>query len=356
MIAEREVGDVSPDAKPARKNDVEWHEEPEPVPENPSQHTKNNKDNAVTDDQLEHDDEEAGNADASKSRLIPFLKRYWILHLCAAIGLAILANLSLWQFDRLDQKVALIERAEVRAKEAPVAAPGPATWAELSSDEIDYMPVEVSGQFIIGELFYFDTLSKPKGPLGGQGYFVYAPFITNDGWTVLVNRGFVPIDRKDFSTRLGSAPPRGQMTITGLARRAEVASMFSAEPNLSTNEWYVREPKAMAEAMGMLADQTAPYTIDLQETVSVAGDLPQAGETRMTFSNNHLQYAFTWAGLALTLVGVYFAFLIKAWFNQDKPVVKDDDEDEDDDYDAEEEKRKADRYKMISDAARRPRR
>lgn len=163
MIAEREVGDVSPDAKPARKNDVEWHEEPEPVPENPSQHTKKNKDNAVTDDQLEHDDEEAGNADASKSRLIPFLKRYWILHLCAAIGLAILANLSLWQFDRLDQKVALIERAEVRAKEAPVAAPGPGSWAELSSDEIDYMPVEVSGQFIIGELFYFDTLTKPKG-------------------------------------------------------------------------------------------------------------------------------------------------------------------------------------------------
>lgn len=67
---------------------------------------------------------------------------------------------------------------------------------------------------------------------------------------------------------------------------------------------------------GLPTDQAAPYTIDLQQTLSVAGNLPQAGETRMTFSNNHLQYAFTWAGLALTLVGVYLAFLIKAWRDQ----------------------------------------
>ncbi|KZL14050.1 SURF1 family protein [Pseudovibrio sp. Ad26] len=356
MIAEREIGDASSDSKPARKNDVAWHEEPEPVPEHTHRNTRKNKDNTVTDDQMEHDDTDAEKA-VAKPGLIAFLKRYWILHLCAAVGLAILANLSLWQFNRLDEKVALIARAEVRATEPAVAAPGPATWEDMSSDEIDYMPVELSGQFIIGELYYFDTLTKPKGPLGGQGYFVYAPFITNDGWNVLVNRGFVSIDRKEFSTRLGSAPPRGQITITGLARRAEVASMFSAEPNQRTNVWYVREPKAMAEAMGLLPDQTAPYTIDLQETVSVAGDLPQAGETRMTFSNNHLQYAFTWAGLALTLVGVYFAFLIKAWLDRGKVSSEneDDDDEDDDDFDAEEEKRKADRFRMISDAARRKR-
>ncbi len=305
----------------------------------------------MTDDQMERDVADGEEVTANPG-LIAFLKHYWVLHLCAAVGLAVLANLSLWQFNRLDEKLALIERAQVRTNEPAVAAPGPATWESLSIDEIDYMHVVLSGQFIIGELYYFDTLTRPKGPLGGQGYFVYAPFITDEGWSVLINRGFIPIDRKDFSTRLGSAPPRGHITITGLARRAEVASMFSAEANLKTNVWYVREPKAMAESLGLLPDQTAPYTIDLQKTVSIAGDLPQAGETRMTFSNNHLQYAFTWAGLALTLFGVYFAFLIKAWQNRGKASTKNG---MDDDFDAEEEKRKADRFRMISDASLRNR-
>lgn len=351
MIAERQIAEASLDTTPVHDHDVQWRSDSEPFPQNSHHNIRTDKDNAVTDDQTEQED--AGEATVAKSGLIAFLKRFWFLHLCAAVGLAILVNLSLWQFSRLDEKLALIERADVRANEPPAAAPGPATWEDLSSDEIDYMPVEVSGQFIMGELFYFDTLTQPRGQLGGQGYFVYSPFITDEGWSVLVNRGFIPIDRKDFSTRLGSATPRGQITITGLARRAEVASVFSAEANMETNEWYVREPVAMADALGLPTDQAAPYTIDLQQTLSVAGNLPQAGETRMTFSNNHLQYAFTWAGLALTLVGVYLAFLIKAWRDQGKVAsgIEGDEEDEED-YDAEEEKRKADRFKKISDAAR----
>ncbi|KZL18761.1 SURF1 family protein [Pseudovibrio axinellae] len=347
MIAEREVGDVSAEAMPAQQGDVDWHEKTEPVQHDTNDDTREKKDIAVTEDQFEQDELEV---ETAKPRVVEFLRHYWILHLCVAVSLAILVNLSLWQLTRLDQKLALIERAEVRAVEPPVAAPGPDTWANLTSDEIDYMPVEVSGQFILGELFYFDTLTKPKGQLGGQGYFIYSPFITEEGWTVLVNLGFVPLDRKEFSTRLGSAPPRGTVTITGLARRAEIPSTFSVAPNQDKDEWYVREPKVMAESMGLLPDQTAPYSIDLQETLNLAGELPQAGETRMTFSNNHLQYAFTWAGLAFTLIGVYLAFLIKAWLDQKKGSSSNTEDDFDDEDEPEE-----DRYDRLSKAAKRER-
>lgn len=262
-------------------------------------------------------------------RLVPFLRRYWILHLSVAAGLVFLLNLSLWQFGRLDQKLALIERAQVRVNEPAIAAPGPADWENLTSDEIDYLPIQAAGQFILGELFYFDTLTKPKGSIGGQGYFVYSPFITEDGWIILVNRGFIPRAKKQFSTRLGSAAPRGPITISGLARRAEIPSTFSASANAETGEWFVREPRPMAEALGLNPESVAPYTLDLQETLAVAGSLPQAGETRMSFTNNHLQYAYTWAGLALTLLGVYLAFLIKAWReNRLKPVAVEENEDE----------------------------
>ena len=38
---------------------------------------------------------------------------------------------------------------------------------------------------------------------------------------------------------------------------------------------------------------------------STAPPLPQGGETRLTFVNNHLSYAFTWFGLAAALAGVF---------------------------------------------------
>jgi surfeit locus 1 family protein len=42
----------------------------------------------------------------------------------------------------------------------------------------------------------------------------------------------------------------------------------------------------------------------------VAG-LPQGGETVVSFTNNHLHYLLTWYALALVLVGVYIACLLR---------------------------------------------
>ena len=38
------------------------------------------------------------------------------------------------------------------------------------------------------------------------------------------------------------------------------------------------------------------------------GGLPRGGVTRLDLPNRHLEYALTWYGLALTLIGVYGAF------------------------------------------------
>ena len=36
--------------------------------------------------------------------------------------------------------------------------------------------------------------------------------------------------------------------------------------------------------------------------------LPRGGVTRLDLPNRHLEYALTWYGLALTLIGVFVAF------------------------------------------------
>ena len=69
----------------------------------------------------------------------------------------------------------------------------------------------------------------------------------------------------------------------------------------------VKNIAGIAKAEGLT--RVAPFFIDAD--ASAPGGLPEGGETILTFPNNHLQYALTWFGLALGLVGVYIAFVLR---------------------------------------------
>lgn len=226
----------------------------------------------------------------------------------AALAFAILVGLGTWQLHRLEWKEGLIARVEARVDEAPVPAPGPATWADFDLSDWQYRPVRLEGRFGEGELHAWIALTRPRGPLGGPGYFVIAPFRTGEGWYVLVNRGFVPEAAKDPADRPGSAPPEGPVEVVGLVRESETPSFVTPEPDVAANVWFAREAAAMSEALGLPPGETAPYFVDAAAARTPPGGLPQAGETRLSFPNNHLQYALTWYGLAATCLVVFVLF------------------------------------------------
>ncbi|ORE92933.1 surfeit locus 1 family protein [Stappia sp. 22II-S9-Z10] len=263
-----------------------------------------------------------------------------LLALAIAGAFVILMGLGTWQLQRLAWKEALIAAAEERPSAAPVPAPGPATWG-MSAEETRavgaheagaqkagaatdaaatpvgpafpindwrYRRVTLTGTFGRDEAYFWITLGEPHGPLGGQGAMVLAPFTTADGWTVLVNRGFVPDAVKDPATRPRSAPPPGQVTIEGLVRRDDPPSFITPAPDLEGRVFYARDIHAIADALGVTGP-LAPYQVDLVAEETPPGGLPQAGESRMTFTNNHLGYAFTWYGLGAALLGVTGAAL-----------------------------------------------
>lgn len=170
-------------------------------------------------------------------------------------------------------------------------------------EAIEYLPVRFTGTFDHArEVHVFIALSEPRGPFGGQGYFVMTPLTLDDGHVVFVNRGFVPADRKDPSTRR-DGQVEGRVSIEGLIRPAEHPSWISPAPDLARNVWFVRDPAAMAEAVGLDPATVAPFTVDARAGQG-PGELPQGGETIVSFPNNHLGYALTWYGLAAALVGV----------------------------------------------------
>ena len=229
--------------------------------------------------------------------------RRLLLAVAIAGAFVVLIGLGTWQMQRLEWKEALIAAAEERPTAPAVAAPGPAAWADFSIDDWRYRRVSLTGTFAPAEAYFWISLSEPNGPLGGLGFMVLAPFQTTDGWSVLVNRGFVPDDRRDPASRPGSAPPEGVVTVEGLVRRDDPPSFVTPSPDLAERVFYARDIEAIAAALGT-AGPVAPYQVDLVAAETPAGGLPQAGESRMTFTNNHLGYAFTWYGIAAALLGV----------------------------------------------------
>lgn len=237
----------------------------------------------------------------------PFRKLVWpfIATVCA---LAILLKLGFWQVDRLAWKEALIAKVAADLQLDPVPAPGPDQWPSMDLEDADYRHVVTRGRFLEGAALYYIALSQAKGRYSGPGYFAYSPFETDNGWLVMVNRGFVPQDTPAQVRSAALTPPTGTMRIEGVLRRSEKPNWATPESDVANRVWFARDTDDMAAVLGVPDEKIAPYSIDLDATFTPASGLPQAGETIVKFKNDHLGYALTWFGLAATLVGVFLTY------------------------------------------------
>ena len=147
----------------------------------------------------------------------------------------------------------------------------------------------------------FTSLSNPRGRFSGPGYWVVTPFVLESGGTVFVNRGFVP---QDFQEQAAVGDLHGDdpkvVTIAGLFRPAEPIGMMSPEPDMSNRIEWVRNPDRLASMVDPALAPFAPFYVDL--LAGGEGDLPQGGETVVSFPNSHFGYALTWYGFAITAV------------------------------------------------------
>lgn len=224
-------------------------------------------------------------------------------------ALAVLISLGNWQMDRLAWKTELIRNATDRPNEAVLDLPPPSAWPGFDVAGNEYRPYRLTGAFLHDkEALVFTSLMDPNGPQRGPGYWVVTPFTVAGGGTVLVNRGFTPEDRRLAADR-GEIPDGNPVTIVGLLRPNDARNIFTPDDQPAENVFFAREIGSIAAAKG-LAPPLAPFSIDLLASATPQGGLPQAGETRMAFSNNHLGYAVTWYGLAAALAAVFVSF---AW-------------------------------------------
>lgn len=241
------------------------------------------------------------------------LRRLLVPGIAAAIGLVILVNLGLWQMQRLAWKEALIERVNADVTRPAVPAPGPKDWPQTVADPLaDYRHVAVSGRYLPGAAYYYTSLATTQGAPSGPGYLIYSPLVTDEGWLVMVNRGFVPQGlAADLMAEL-ETPPLGEQKLTGLLRLREQPNWTTPAVDAAKRIWFARDTDHMAKVLGA-SGSLAPYSIDLDAAFTGPQGLPRAGQTVVKFKNDHLGYALTWFGLAATLAGVFIAYAVQVF-------------------------------------------
>lgn len=215
--------------------------------------------------------------------------------------------LGLWQLQRLGEKEALVATVASRMDDAPVGLPDARAWAGTDWERFNYRPVILDGTFRLDDtVLVFTSLGSANGQYSGPGYWVMTPLQLAGGGSIFVNRGFVP-QESGAAFASGGADPSGSVTLTGIGRLPEAASSFTPAADIAKRIEWVRD----IDRLALLAEPDlvpfAPLYVDLP--AGDAGSLPQGGETRLDFSNNHLGYAYTWFGFALITPALLLVWL-----------------------------------------------
>lgn len=220
----------------------------------------------------------------------------------AALGLfaLVFAGLGIWQLERRSWKLDLIARVEERIHAAPMPPPGPAAWSGIDAASDEYRRVALQGRYLDAP----ETLTMAVTERG-PGFWVLAPFRSDQGFTVLVNRGFVPEGRRGASERRAAGTT--DTKVVGLLRLSEPGGGFLRSNDPAARRWYSRDVAAIAAAGKLGA--VAPYFVDA-DAMAEPGPLPQGGMTQVSFRNTHLIYALTWFCLALMSAGAAI-FLVR---------------------------------------------
>lgn len=222
------------------------------------------------------------------------MKRLLLLGLCGALAL-LFAGLGIWQVERLQWKLDLMERVEARVKASPERVGYFRNLERLAPRDLEYRKVTVSGRFDHERETLVEALTE-RGP----GFWVLTPLI-GAGGTMIVNRGFVPPDRRAPGSR-SAGQVQGPIEVTGLLRLSEPEGRFLRANRPADERWYSRDVAAIARARD-LGDVPALF-LDADATANPGG-YPMGGLTVVRFRNTHLVYALTWFALAgLSLWGV----------------------------------------------------
>ncbi len=192
--------------------------------------------------------------------------------------------LGTWQIIRLNWKNNLILEIENSLKNSPV---------ELTqSNKQNYLKIKTSGNIDFEKQIYLYNLNDAGTP----GFEVLNPIFI-DGENYLLNRGWIPFEKKDT--------PEINMfdsnNIVGTLKIQGRNNIFKPDNDIKENYWFSLNRKDISNFTGK---KFSKYIIYLD------GDyqFPRPKKITANISNNHKKYAMTWFSLAISILLLYLYF------------------------------------------------
>ncbi len=199
------------------------------------------------------------------------------------VGAGILISLGVWQVQRLAWKEGVLEEIETKIAAAPAPLP-----ESPDASAHKYLPVDVTGTFGGGALRVLVSRKKI-----GAGHLIVTPFETETGRLILVDRGFLKLDKEL------QPPPPGQVTVTGNLHWPDDRNSSTPENDLEGNIWFARDIAQMADVFG-----TEPVLLVAREMSQPDSTMTPLPVDTNGIPNDHLQYAITWFSLAAIWLGM----------------------------------------------------
>ena len=192
--------------------------------------------------------------------------------------------LGTWQIIRLNWKNNLILEIENSLKNPPV---------ELTqSNKVNYLKIKTSGSVDFEKQIYLYNLNDSGTP----GFEVLNP-ISIDGENYLLNRGWIPFEKKDTP----EINIIDQTNIVGTIKIQGRKNIFKPENDLKENYWFSLNREDVLEFTGK---KFSKYIIYLDGNYQ----LPKPKKITANISNNHKKYALTWFSLAISILLLYLYF------------------------------------------------
>ncbi|KAI9488273.1 SURF1 family-domain-containing protein [Zychaea mexicana] len=203
-------------------------------------------------------------------------------------------GLGTWQVQRLRWKVNLIQEMEERMEKRPIPLPRRINQDALS--DYEYRKVSVTGKYRHDQ----EMLLGPRTRGDGQaGYFLVTPLVRENGTTILVKRGWVPLDKKDKRVRPDSLTD-DTVEVEGLLRMSEKRNAFTPDNDLMNNQWYWTDVETMAKLTGaepLLVERVSYLSPNTEYTLIDKG-IPVGRSPVVEVRNSHLNYIVTWYSLS----------------------------------------------------------
>jgi surfeit locus 1 family protein len=196
----------------------------------------------------------------------------------------VLLSLGSWQLYRLNWKLNLLSEIENSLKNNPV---------EFSKvDKKNYLRIKTSGIIDFNKQIYLYNLNESGKP----GFEVINPIIINKE-NYLINRGWIPFDKKDKP----EVNLINEGNIIGTLKLQHKASTFKPDNDINKNYWFTLNREDIFKYTGK---KFSDYIIYLN------GDykLPKPKVITANISNNHKKYAITWFSMAISILLIYLYF------------------------------------------------